>query len=87
MSFSFQIEKPKNVTQVFSKLKSEAAKHNISFSGDETGGRGSGYGFDGEYAVRQDCIEVTVHKKPFLISEAKIKQTAREFLAQIDADS
>ena len=87
MSFSFKIERPKDLIYVLSKLKSEAGQHNISFKGDEKRGSASGYGFVGEYTVYTDNIELTVHKKPFIVTEAKIKQTVKEFMAKIESES
>jgi len=84
MPFSFQIKKPKDLTQLLAQLKDEAAKHNIAFTGDETWGHASGYGFAGEYIVHSNSIELIVHKKPFIVSNAKIQQEIEKFLAQIE---
>jgi hypothetical protein len=83
MSFSIKVEKPDNFQDTFEKLRNESSKHSISFKGDETCGRASGYGFDGEYKVHQDYVEIIVHKKPFLVSEAMIKQKIKEYIAKL----
>jgi hypothetical protein len=83
MSFSIKVAKPANFQETFAKLKDESSKHSISFKGDESNGRVSGYGFDGEYKVHQDHVEIIVHKKPFLVSEAMIKQKINEYMAKL----
>jgi len=86
MAFSFKVEKPKNFPQMVVKLKDEATKHNISFTGDETGGTGAGHGFAGGYEVHPDSITFTVQKKPFIFSEAIIEKKVKEFLVKLDSE-
>jgi len=86
MGFSFSVDKPKNFGKVMLKLKQESLNKNIKFAGDENSGTATGYGFSGEYKVHENSIEFICHKKPFLISETKIKQTVNDFLVKMDAE-
>jgi len=79
--FKLKVPRPKDLTKALAGAKSEATKRNLSFIGDEEGGRGSGYGFDVSYEVQGDSVAITFHKKPFIISESKIKNTVDKFVA------
>ena len=80
-----KLEKPDEFQTVFKKMAGEVKKHNIKFEGDETKGNGSGYGFAGRYAVYDDHIMLTVSKKPFFISESKVKSEVMKYWSQVCA--
>jgi hypothetical protein len=85
MSFSFHLDKPDDLAYALSKVKSEASKNNIKFTGDETQGSASGWGFAGEYKVHANSIEIIVNQKPLIVSKARIQEVAQKALAQIDS--
>ena len=78
MSIKITLPSPKNPEAAFLMLKGEAEKAGVKFSGDETGGSGSGFGFEVSYEVLSDSIEVTVHDKPFFVSERRIRNAIDE---------
>lgn len=82
MEFSFKVEKPANLQELFERAKCDAKEHNITWSGDIKQGQGSGFCFEGSYSVGIDFITITVLKKPLLVSKSKIERAVREYLSQ-----
>lgn len=76
---TLKIKRPKDLPSAFSKAKADAVKHKITFTGDENRGSGSGFGFAGSYRVYGDFIEITVTKKPPLISKGLITKKIEEY--------
>ena len=73
MSFSFKVEKPKNLRETLENVKKEVAKYKGSFVGNEKEGHISASGVKGTYVTADDAIELTITKKPFLLPEFAIK--------------
>ena len=73
MSFSFKVDKPKDLRKILENLKKEIEKHKGSFAGDEKKGSISSSGVKGTYAVTDDVIEITITEKPFLWPEFAVK--------------
>ncbi|MCL2409025.1 MAG: hypothetical protein FWC96_05350 [Oscillospiraceae bacterium] len=82
MEFTFKVDRPENLETVFSKAKSDAEKHNISWSGDIQRGKAEGSGFEGSYVVDSDGITICIIKKPAFVSKAKIEKEVRRYLMQ-----
>ena len=80
--FSFEVNRPKDISAMFNDLKNEARKNNLSFSGDETAGRASGFGFEGRYTVLPNAIKIDVLKKPLIISQKTIIEKTKEYLSK-----
>ena len=81
MSFSVFVQKPKDLHAALQKVKEEAINNNVSFSGDISGGRASGFGFDASYAVHPTNVEIIVHKKPLLMTESFVRGKITECCA------
>ena len=79
MSMMISVQKPINVSKALEKARSEAAKKGLSFYGDEQSGHGEGFGFKVSYFVQANAIEITVHKKPFILSESKITKEVEKY--------
>jgi hypothetical protein len=79
MNLVIKVEKPRNFHVAFQSAKSDALKNGITFEGNERSGRASGFGFEGSYTVGSDCIEIKVEKKPFLVSESRIKKEIEKY--------
>ena len=73
------IQKPINVSMALERIKKEALTNGLSFSGDEKCGQGEGFGFKASYVVQTNAILITVHKKPFMISESRITKEVEKF--------
>jgi len=83
MAFMFKLARPLDIRQTFLSLKEEAVKYGISFEGDERHGCGRGYGFEGSYNIGNQFVEITVHKKPFVVSDSRIEKEVRNYWAKI----
>jgi hypothetical protein len=79
MNLVIKVETPRNFHVAFQSAKSDALKNGIVFEGNEQSGRASGFGFEGSYTVHADSIEVRVEKKPFLVSEGRIKKEIEKY--------
>ena len=78
---SIKLNKPHNWAKALSLLEREAKTHGISFRSDGIQGSGNGYGFSGSFSVLRDHIIVTISKKPFLISESRVKKEVVNYWA------
>jgi len=80
------LRKPKNWTSVLSHIEKDARQNGINFKHNGSNGNGTGYGFSGHYAIHPEYIIVTLTKKPFIVSEARIKREVEEYWTQICAE-
>ena len=72
MPITINLPKPSDLFGTLQLLRAKAAQHNISFTGDEKSGYGSGRGFEASYKVQGDKVVLTVHKKPLLVPKSLI---------------
>ncbi|MCL2355969.1 MAG: hypothetical protein FWC70_02260 [Defluviitaleaceae bacterium] len=79
---TIKVSKPKNTQALLEKAKSDAEKYGISYSGDITGGRASGMGFEGSYTVDENFIIIEVLKKPIFVSGARIEKEVSRYISQ-----
>lgn len=79
---TIKVPRPADLQAVFTKAKTDAEKNNISWVGDLNRGKGSGFGFEGDYSVDENFITVRVLKKPFLVSNARIEKEVKKYLSQ-----
>lgn len=77
---TIKIPKPKDLQALFSRAKSDADTHGISYSGDIHGGSASGMVFEGSYSVDADYITIHVRKKPLLATAAKIEAEVKKYI-------
>ncbi|MCL2387233.1 MAG: hypothetical protein FWC89_06745 [Defluviitaleaceae bacterium] len=82
MVITIKIPTPKDLHALYIKAKTDAEKHDISWSGDINHGQGSGWGFEGEYTVNAEYITVTVLKKPIWATKARIEKEVKKYLSQ-----
>ena len=82
MAFSFNITKPKNLSQVLVKTSKTIRDGGGTFSGDEKSGNFSGSGVKGTYAVG-DQISITITDKPFLAPESLVKSTITDYFKAV----
>ena len=86
MSFSFRIENPKNISAALKRLGDRLGQHNGKLSGDDVKGYITLNGFEGNYAVGSQAIELTVYKKPLpFIPNAMIENEIRKIFQEISA--
>ena len=78
MAFSFQIPKPKNLSQVLVRTSKTIRGGGGAFTGNEEYGSFSGSGVKGTYAVGEQ-ISITITEKPFLAPESLVKSTITDF--------
>ena len=72
MPLIINLQKPNDLFGTLQLLRTKAAQHNLSFTGDEESGHGSGRGFVASYKIHGDKVVLTIHKKPFLVSNSRI---------------
>ena len=83
MPLTITIKKPEDLRSALIKAKHDANKHNIVFEGNERSGNGSGYGFKGSYKVYSDSVEITVQKKPPVITKSKIEKAIEKYCGNL----
>ena len=80
MPFTFTVTKPTDIKKAFSVLEEKIKKHGGTLRGDEKSGYILSNGVEGSYTVMADCIEITVIKKPALLSKSVVeKYVSKEF--------
>ena len=84
MSCKFSIYYPKPKSELVSELERAILKTNGEFYGDTTKGVFEGRttvgGFSGFYIIDEDTINVTIEKKPFLVSCGRIEDEINNYL-------
>jgi len=83
MPFSFYVNRPKDLTSTFKKLKIRCEKYNGYLRGNEDSGEISSDGVVGTYKVESANIVITIVKKPLsiipnFIVEKEIKKIFHE---------
>lgn len=77
MDNQFTVKYPGDKAQLINKLKGMVGNMG-EVAGDETRGQFKGStpigGFEGQYQINGDDITVTIGKKPFLVSNNRIKE-------------
>jgi len=81
---TIKVNKPQDINALFLKAKEDAAKHNITWTGDIQQGHGSGFGFEGRYAVDESHITVTVLKRPLFASKSRIEREIKNYVTQTE---
>lgn len=76
---SFDIIITQDASSLLSYLKTEIESNNGIFIGNECSGTFSGNGIDGMYSVVNDCITITITKKPFIIPMKMIEKEIRTY--------
>ena len=79
MIFSFKIDKPKDMKSTYVKLKHELESAGGTLAGDESNGRITLMGIEGEYETDVSHIIITITKKPPLIPNRLIENEVRRF--------
>ncbi|MCL2572543.1 MAG: hypothetical protein FWE11_09085 [Defluviitaleaceae bacterium] len=72
MPFSFLLDKPRNISATFEKLKQQLSAFGGKLTGDEKEGFISLQGVEGNYVVGTDSVKITVTKKPLSILPNKV---------------
>ena len=71
--FTFDIDKPGNMTQTIRSVRSEIESNGGTFSGNEQEGRFQAKGIAGQYRVA-NRVNITITEKPFVIPDSLIKK-------------
>jgi len=79
---TIRLEKPANLKDVLRVVERDAIKNSIKFKREETQGSGEGMGFAGRYVIHEDHIEVTVTKKPFIVSASRVNNEVQKYWKQ-----
>lgn len=66
-------------TVVIEKARHAAAGNGVRFDGDETGGRFSGHGIEGLYAIQGDRLKIEIVRKPIIMPWSMIDSALRQF--------
>jgi hypothetical protein len=70
MPFSFNAQKPKDITSSFTQLKNLLEEKGCSLKGDETHGLIIwSDGVEGTYTTKPSTFEITIEKNPFKINK------------------
>jgi len=80
--FKFTVPKPRNIENFIDYTEKQAARYSVNFKRGSRKGSGSGYFSKAEYEILPGSISITVLKKPPMISEAKIKKYALDFVLE-----
>ena len=89
MSFSFNIERPKDIQATFRKLEERLKKEGGNLSGGDAKGSIFSDGVEGTYIVKTDSVEITIHKKPSIlfipVSDALVEKEIRNIFREISS--
>jgi hypothetical protein len=84
MATEMKFEYSKPILPLLLKLRKIVNAENGSISGNEFTGSFSVKSvigvFKGEYRIVNNCIEINLYKKPFLISNSKIQEEVKKYL-------
>ena len=83
MAYSFIIDKPKDLNKALAKVKGEIEKNKGSLTGDEKGGSISMNGVKGTYRVTAHAVEITITKKPIIVSNTYIEKEIRKAFLEV----
>jgi hypothetical protein len=81
MTKKFSIKLNQDPQEVFLKFKTAAAKNGVGLEGDRRLGHFSGKGIEGSYDISGDVLNITLEKKPMLLSWSTLEAKVRDFLA------
>ena len=73
MSFSFKVNKPKDLRKTLEDVRNKVKEHKGSFVGNEKEGKVSVRGVKGMYVVAENAVEIAITEKPFYWPEFIIK--------------
>lgn len=76
---SFTITITQDANSLLSYLKTEVESNEGIFIGNECSGTFSGKGIEGMYEVLEDCLTITITKKPFIIPMKMIENEIRKY--------
>lgn len=80
----FTIHYPKQKEELVEKLQAAIMKSNGEFNGDTSNGMFKGNtpvgGFSGSYRIIDDMIQVSIDKKPWLVSCGQIENEINKYL-------
>ena len=81
MAFSFQINRPENISEALVRVAGKIQSGGGMFSGDEQSGSFTGRGVSGRYDVGNK-ITITITQKPILASNSKVIDTITGYFSQ-----
>lgn len=76
---SFNIILKQEPSWVLKYLKSEIETNDGVFTGTEDSGTFSGKGIEGSYVCNEDCLTITITKKPFMVPMRLIEKEIRKY--------
>lgn len=79
MAFSFDIKKPDNLEEVLFSVTQDIKREGGTLKGDINSGEISIQGVEGTYKVEGDVIKITITKKPFIITESRVKEEIKKY--------
>lgn len=81
MSHIFTIKLQGSPEELLQRMTSEAKTHGTDFTGNLSSGLFIVHGVHGMYSVVGDEVEITITKKPFLVTLARIEKTVIKLLS------
>ena len=82
MAFVVVNNKPRNLQKTFDRVKREVEKYNGYLHGDLKKGRISSSGVEGTYVVTDTTVEITILKKPLIVTNAYIEKEIKEIFRE-----
>lgn len=86
MANQFTVSYPGDKSQLLNKIRNMVGSKG-KLAGDETQGNFEGStpigGFEGRYTIEGDSINVTIDKKPFLVSNGRIQEEFEKALKDL----
>ena len=78
MPFTFNIDKPKDLSYTLARLKKGIEQENGSVTGDTKTGTINAGGVEAKYVVNEQHIEITITKKPVIFPNPAIEMYIRK---------
>jgi len=80
---TIKLNKPERLNEVLALAESAALQHGVNYTRDAMNGHGSGNGFAGQYTIESDHILVKITKKPFYVTESRIKKEVKDYWSML----
>ncbi len=79
MTKKFSITLTRDPHDVFTQFKAYAAKNGVEVRGDHIAGQFNGKGIQGNFSLTGGTLNITIEKKPIILSWSLIENKVREF--------
>ena len=82
MTKTIQINLMREASHVISEAKAVASKNGVKLIGDDSNGRFSGAGIEGQYLIEEGTMAIVIHRKPMLLPWTILEDRLLDFFGK-----